>query len=1316
MHFRCLFALCLTGFCWPAPLLAEPPAATDKAVPIFDGKTLEGWEGNRTLWQVLDGAISGGSLTETVKENDFLASRKEYGNFILRLKIKLTGTDGFINSGVQIRSQRVPNSSEMAGYQCDYGDPNWWGSIYDESRRNRLMAQSDMKRLGPVIKRSDWNDYVIKADGPRIQTWINGGQGVDYVEADENIVQSGRIGLQVHGGGKTLVQVKDITIEELPATPAKPKLVPAPPPAKVRNLNEGALSAADQQKLFTLPPGFELELVAEEQEGIGKFVSVAWDHHGRLWTMTALEYPVDANENRAAAEALYAGRGKDKVLVYDFASRGGADQLPTYQKSPQIFADGLAIPLGMLPYRDGAIVQHGKEVVFLRDTDGDGKADRREVLLEGVGIDDSHLFLHGFTRGPGNWIYTAQGAFNHSMIKAGDGSVTQWNFCKLGRFTPDGRRFELVAAGLNNIWGFVIDRSGRMWGQEANDLGYPVTPLAVGDNYPGIGDERLKPYAPVRPAPVRDWQAGGTGLSGLALQEDAGTWPEPHGPSAAGSGRTFYLANPITNRIQMTQAIDDGSSHFAFTAARDFVRCGDPWFRPVHVDFGPDGCLYIVDWYNKIISHNEVPRTHPERDKTRGRIWRVRHTAQKTAPIPDIAALTDADLRAFRPVSRWAEKTAWAERVDRGQIDPNTGWPRLDLRWELAGKSLEEMAAMTPAADGSYDVDFLRYMIRAELERRGGELAAFLDAAGGSKNPEFVLLSMQAMDGRAAAVRLAKLLPHVTRPLNDEELLRLAEFPDEPGVGEALRVLFSKAATLDALVRLKNRLDSRKLAPLLESVVRDLLPGKPDLGTRLVAGFQLKSLEPEVAAVVEKSPSAASLQTLRQVGSTRADLFLKLVRSPDEGIRGEALLCLAATPDKLLPLWKELNATERRSAVDGLTGTKPGAAALVAAVQSGVVPEEDLDGPVVEKLQMVLGDKDPGLAALLEKLADLFRPVLLLNGDGNAWVDVPVTLQGAFTVETWIRLDDGISNADGILGAPGVLDINFFASKLRVWVGGGLNDVIIAEKPVAAGAWTHVAVTRDAQGNFRLYLNGELDPAKGRPDPRNYANVFPGRTNVPQGTAGALTEYRIWNTCRTADEIRTNFDRLLERADGLALRLSGNQWGRLHSPARVAKTTDFPALMTPEQSAALDATFANVRALAEKQGDPAKGRLLAVVCTACHKIGDQGGQIGPNLSGVGAMGTEAILRNVLTPNAAMEAGYRVYQVQLEDGAVKEGFLAREDDQAVILRMPGTDDLRIAKKNIQKARHLKRSLMPEGLIAGFSPEMVTDLMAYLKTLK
>lgn len=184
---------------------------------IFDGRTFAGWDGDTNVtWRIEDGAFVGGSLTETVPHNEFLATTASYTNFVLRLQFKLVGTEGFINAGVQVRSQRIPDHFEMIGYQVDMGDPTWWGSIYDESRRNRVLAQADIEEVNKVLRRGQWNQYEIHCDGPRITAYINGLQTVDYVEEDESIPQFGRIGLQVHGGGKAEASYKDIYVKRLP--------------------------------------------------------------------------------------------------------------------------------------------------------------------------------------------------------------------------------------------------------------------------------------------------------------------------------------------------------------------------------------------------------------------------------------------------------------------------------------------------------------------------------------------------------------------------------------------------------------------------------------------------------------------------------------------------------------------------------------------------------------------------------------------------------------------------------------------------------------------------------------------------------------------------------------------------------------------------------------------------------------------------------------------------------------------------------------------------------------------------------------------
>lgn len=196
--------------------LAVTTLAHAAPVPLADGKTFDGWEGDTAkTWRIADGAFVGGSLTEKVPHNEFLATKKEFGNFELRLKFKVVGKEGQVNAGIQFRSQRVPNHFEVSGYQADLGD-GYWGALYDESRRNKVLVAPDKDAVLKVLKMGEWNDYVIRCEGPRIQLWINGLKTVDYTEADAKIPQKGIVAVQIHGGGKAEAWYRDIVIEELP--------------------------------------------------------------------------------------------------------------------------------------------------------------------------------------------------------------------------------------------------------------------------------------------------------------------------------------------------------------------------------------------------------------------------------------------------------------------------------------------------------------------------------------------------------------------------------------------------------------------------------------------------------------------------------------------------------------------------------------------------------------------------------------------------------------------------------------------------------------------------------------------------------------------------------------------------------------------------------------------------------------------------------------------------------------------------------------------------------------------------------------------
>jgi hypothetical protein len=195
---------------WLRLLNGQPPVLKAAAfVPLVFGSDLSGWDGNTSLWSARDGLLTGKS--PGLDHNEFLATKQNYQDFILSLRFRLKGGQG--NSGVQFRSVRVPGT-EMSGYQADIGE-NYWGCLYDESRRKRVLAKASDKAL-EALKKDDWNHYVLCAVGDRITLYLNGVASVIYREEDPGIAGDGQIAVQIHGGGPMEVEFKDIQIRVLP--------------------------------------------------------------------------------------------------------------------------------------------------------------------------------------------------------------------------------------------------------------------------------------------------------------------------------------------------------------------------------------------------------------------------------------------------------------------------------------------------------------------------------------------------------------------------------------------------------------------------------------------------------------------------------------------------------------------------------------------------------------------------------------------------------------------------------------------------------------------------------------------------------------------------------------------------------------------------------------------------------------------------------------------------------------------------------------------------------------------------------------------
>jgi hypothetical protein len=210
MKHKLLCLLCLLPFA----LLGASSATQTKTVNLFDGKTFKGWEGNLNLFRIADGAIIGGTLKEPIARNEFLCTTQEYGDFELRVKFKLLGDPAKANAGIQFRTRRIPNHHEVIGYQADMGQ-NYWGALYDESRRRKVLAAPDAEAVNKILKREDWNDYVIRAEGKRIRLTLNGLQTVDYTETDEALEQKGLICVQIHSGPPSEAWYKDLRLTVL---------------------------------------------------------------------------------------------------------------------------------------------------------------------------------------------------------------------------------------------------------------------------------------------------------------------------------------------------------------------------------------------------------------------------------------------------------------------------------------------------------------------------------------------------------------------------------------------------------------------------------------------------------------------------------------------------------------------------------------------------------------------------------------------------------------------------------------------------------------------------------------------------------------------------------------------------------------------------------------------------------------------------------------------------------------------------------------------------------------------------------------------
>jgi putative heme-binding domain-containing protein len=380
-------------------------------------------------------------------------------------------------------------------------------------------------------------------------------------------------------------------------------------PAPVENVSSFPWrTPAEERKALHVPPGFEIQLVAAEPD-IHKPLNLAFDDRGRLWVTSTVEYPYPAPEGT---------RPRDTVkILSDFQAGGRAQKIET-------FADGLNIPIGLLPLPSAraALVHNIPNIYLMRDVDADGRADTRDVFYGVFGNRDTHGMTNAFSWGFDGWIYACHGFSNSSDVEGKDHKKIQMQSGNTYRMRPDGSHAEYYTHGQVNPFGLAFDPLGNLYSADCHSR--PVYQLIRGAWYPSFG----KPDDGIGFGPdMVTHDHGSTGIGGISFYA-ADQFPEAY-------RGTVFLGNVVTNRVNHDKIEWHGSSPKGIEQP-DFVWSEDNWFRPVDIELGPDGALYVADFYNRIIGHYEVPLTHPGRDRTSGRIWRIvyKGTEGKPAPAP----------------------------------------------------------------------------------------------------------------------------------------------------------------------------------------------------------------------------------------------------------------------------------------------------------------------------------------------------------------------------------------------------------------------------------------------------------------------------------------------------------------------------------------------------------------------------------------------------------------------------------------------------------------------------------------------------------
>lgn len=1172
-----------------------------------------------------------------------------------------------------------------------------------------------------------------------------------------------------------------------------------------------ALTPAEQLQKFHLPPGFEIQLVVAEP-GIGQPMNLNFDAAGRLWITHSVEYPwpvqvegLEAREARFGKPSQHPPR--DRLTVCAGIHANGKPQTISH------FATGLNIPIGHVPVPDGAIVYSIPDIYKVTDTNGDGLGDRSNVLYGRFGNVDTHGMASSFTRGLDGWIYGCHGFRNHSLIKDAIGKVTTLNSGNTYRFTEDGRHFEQWTHGQVNPYGLTFDAWGNLYSADCHSK--PLTSLIRGAYYSSFG----KPHDGTGFGPdMIEHSHGSTGICGPAYYAATAFPPDYR--------ENLFLCNPVTGRVHRDKLVWTGSSPLVETQP-DFITCDDGWFRPVDCKLGPDGALYIADFYNCIIGHYEVPLDHPRRDRTHGRIWRVIYTGNETAnnqkyrdhPVPpDLTELALQELASRLGENNLVVRTlATNELLDRVNYAATLKSSRAAVSADVVA-AIKKLFAQQPSPEqrahgfwvlhrlGALEGDFRRQFLNDESPLVRAQLARIVDELP-ARDPtsNFIAIKLltdkHPMVQRAAAQAIRR--PHAVLL---ERLLRAMNTADK---NDTHLYHTCKVALRDQLV---NGIPAGVEQSLVDShvvLIADMLAANTSrqaalgLARLLCSDGYLSQPELQTAG---SGARERMLDHLRQVAELLPDefyqscasrLFDELHAEPE--FQAEMLLAIADGLRRagVQPKRAELAKHVRIVTLELLAQQSPTVIAWQAqplpgqsgpATQWGVGQRRCADGREISLHssfpagEAAVGQWVSEAFALPEQLSFWIAGhagfpdaaphrksfVRMIDADTQAVLATAFPPRNDVAQEVVWKFPRGQSSdndsrqprrgyvviTDGDAGgayawlAVGRYSVNALnpqaASPLKL-----VPELIAAFQPHGISAELRKIINdRTAQTSRRFIAAEGLVVMQSNAFRRALLHVArqPGQSEsfreqllqVLGNAAGALTDdtkqqhkllKEIFNVLPRSGRQQLAQILVTDRA-GTELLLYAVEQGHtspgvLTLPAIVdtlAAYDDKSFTQRHQQlTANLPAIDANVQKLIAQQRElygqsqPSPDRGQAVFkqhCAVCHRIGNEGSLIGPQLDGVGIRGLERLLEDVLDPDRNVDAAFRISTIATTAGQIKTGLYRRTNGAVEIFADNKGKEFSIASREIAERKLSSRSLMPGNLHEILPPADLPHLLHYL----